>query len=161
MRTNAKKDGSDWILNGNKVLSHKSKTEHVMASEHQFEIVSISPLQVFITNGWMADLVLVVAVTNREAKSPAHGISIFLVENGMKGFQKGRKLEKIGLKAQVLELFPSVSSHPSKRWMSGRCESSHLFLFSFFQRTQLNCFSRMCGSQLAPSWGNPTRDSTT
>lgn len=44
------------------------------------------------------------AVTNREAKSAAHGISLFLVENGMKGFQKGRKLEKIGLKAQVPEL---------------------------------------------------------
>lgn len=49
----------------------------------------------------MADLVVVVAVTNREAKSVAHGISLFLVENGMKGFHKGRKLDKIGLKAQV------------------------------------------------------------
>lgn len=79
VRTNARKDGSDWILNGNKV---------------------------FITNGWMADLVVVVAVTNREAKSPAHGISLFLVENGTKGFHKGRKLEKIGLKAQdTAELF--------------------------------------------------------
>ncbi|EMP24293.1 Long-chain specific acyl-CoA dehydrogenase, partial [Chelonia mydas] len=73
VRTYAKKDGSDWILNGSKV---------------------------FITNGWMSDLVIVVAVTNREARSPAHGISLFLVENGMKGFIKGRKLEKIGLKAQ-------------------------------------------------------------
>lgn len=44
------------------------------------------------------------AVTNREAKSMAHGISLFLVENGTKGFQKGRKLEKIGLKAQVSAL---------------------------------------------------------
>ncbi|XP_041637563.1 long-chain specific acyl-CoA dehydrogenase, mitochondrial [Cheilinus undulatus] len=79
VRTNAKKDGDDWILNGNKV---------------------------FITNGWMADLVIVVAVTNREAKTAAHGISLFLVENGMKGFHKGRKLEKIGLKAQdTAELF--------------------------------------------------------
>ncbi|XP_028323314.1 long-chain specific acyl-CoA dehydrogenase, mitochondrial [Gouania willdenowi] len=79
VRTNAKRDGSDWILNGNKV---------------------------FITNGWMANLVVVVAVTNREAKSAAHGISLFLVEDGMKGFQKGRKLEKIGLKAQdTAELF--------------------------------------------------------
>uniref|UniRef100_A0ACB8G052 Uncharacterized protein n=1 Tax=Sphaerodactylus townsendi TaxID=933632 RepID=A0ACB8G052_9SAUR len=61
---------------------------------------------VFITNGWMSDLVIVVAVTNREARSPAHGISLFLVENGMKGFVKGRKLEKIGLKAQdTAELF--------------------------------------------------------
>uniref|UniRef100_A0A673C1T3 Long-chain specific acyl-CoA dehydrogenase, mitochondrial n=1 Tax=Sphaeramia orbicularis TaxID=375764 RepID=A0A673C1T3_9TELE len=79
VRTYAKKDGSDWILNGNKV---------------------------FISNGWMCDLVIVVAMTNREAKSPAHGISLFLVEDGMKGFQKGRKLEKIGLKAQdTAELF--------------------------------------------------------
>nr|XP_048725533.1 long-chain specific acyl-CoA dehydrogenase, mitochondrial isoform X2 [Caretta caretta] len=79
VRTYAKKDGSDWILNGSKV---------------------------FITNGWMSDLVIVVAVTNREARSPAHGISLFLVENGMKGFIKGRKLEKIGLKAQdTAELF--------------------------------------------------------
>ncbi|XP_039208893.1 long-chain specific acyl-CoA dehydrogenase, mitochondrial isoform X1 [Crotalus tigris] len=79
VKTFAKKDGSDWILNGSKV---------------------------FITNGWMSDLVIVVAVTNRESRSPAHGISLFLVENGMKGFVKGRKLEKIGLKAQdTAELF--------------------------------------------------------
>lgn len=58
-------------------------------------------LQVFITNGWLSDVVIVVAVTNREARSPAHGISLFLVENGMKGFIKGRKLQKMGLKAQV------------------------------------------------------------
>ncbi|KAM9629391.1 long-chain specific acyl-CoA dehydrogenase, mitochondrial [Morphnus guianensis] len=79
IRTYAKKDGSDWILNGSKV---------------------------FITNGWMSDVVIVVAVTNREARSPAHGISLFLVENGTKGFIKGRKLNKIGLKAQdTAELF--------------------------------------------------------
>ncbi|XP_004674867.1 PREDICTED: long-chain specific acyl-CoA dehydrogenase, mitochondrial [Condylura cristata] len=79
VRTNAKKDGSDWILNGSKV---------------------------FITNGWLSDVVIVVAVTSREARSPAHGISLFLVENGMKGFIKGRKLHKMGLKAQdTAELF--------------------------------------------------------
>lgn len=49
----------------------------------------------------MADVVIVVAVTNPEAKSPAHGISLFLVEEGMPGFKKGGKLEKIGFKAQV------------------------------------------------------------
>lgn len=58
-------------------------------------------LQVFITNGWLCDVVIVVAVTNREARSPAHGISLFLVEDGMKGFIKGRKLHKMGMKAQV------------------------------------------------------------
>lgn len=49
----------------------------------------------------MSDVVIVVAITNPEAKSKAHGISLFLVEDGMKGFVKGRKLEKIGFKAQV------------------------------------------------------------
>ncbi|KAI1899369.1 hypothetical protein AGOR_G00061070 [Albula goreensis] len=79
VRTYAKRDGSDWILNGNKV---------------------------FISNGWMSDLVVVVAVTDTEAKTAAHGISLFLVDAGMKGFHKGRKLEKIGLKAQdTAELF--------------------------------------------------------
>ncbi|XP_062907574.1 long-chain specific acyl-CoA dehydrogenase, mitochondrial isoform X1 [Mobula hypostoma] len=79
VRTNAKKDGSDWILNGSKV---------------------------FITNGWMCDVVIVVAVTDPQSHSKAHGISLFLVDNGMKGFIKGKKLEKIGLKAQdTAELF--------------------------------------------------------
>lgn len=49
----------------------------------------------------MSDLVIVVAITNPQAKSTAHGISLFLVEAGMKGFNKGRKLDKIGFKAQV------------------------------------------------------------
>lgn len=54
----------------------------------------------------MSDIVIVVAVTNREARSPAHGVSLFLVENGTAGFVKGRKLEKMGLKAQdTAELF--------------------------------------------------------
>merc|ERR1719446_698917 len=46
------------------------------------------------------------AVTNPTAKTKAHGISLFLVEEGMEGFKKGRKLKKMGLKAQdTAELF--------------------------------------------------------
>ncbi|CAH1786297.1 unnamed protein product [Owenia fusiformis] len=79
VRTNAKKDGDDYILNGSKV---------------------------FITNGQMMGVGVVVALTNPDAKSPAHGISLFLVEDGMKGFKKGKKLKKMGLKAQdTSELF--------------------------------------------------------
>ncbi|KAI8778426.1 long-chain specific acyl-CoA dehydrogenase mitochondrial [Biomphalaria glabrata] len=79
VRTSAKKDGTDYILNGSKV---------------------------YITNGYMSDLVIVVAITNPSAKSTAHGISLFLVEEGMKGFVKGKKLKKMGLKAQdTAELF--------------------------------------------------------
>ena len=73
------KDGDDYILNGSKV---------------------------FITNGFMCDVVIVVAVTDPAARSPAHGLSLFLVEAGTPGFRKGRKLQKMGLKAQdTAELF--------------------------------------------------------
>lgn len=50
----------------------------------------------------MADLVIVVSITNPEARSPAHGISLFLVESGTPGFKKGRKLEKMGLKVNII-----------------------------------------------------------
>ena len=75
IRTFAQKDGDDWILNGSKV---------------------------FITNGWMADVVVVVAITDKTAKSNAHGISLFLVDGGTPGFVKGKKLKKMGLRAQVI-----------------------------------------------------------
>ncbi|XP_057602084.1 long-chain specific acyl-CoA dehydrogenase, mitochondrial isoform X2 [Hippopotamus amphibius kiboko] len=87
VRTNARKDGSDWILNGSKV---------------------------FITNGWLSDVVIVVAVTSREVHSPAHGISLFLVENGMKGFIKGQKLQKMGLKAQERLLIADLAVSASE-----------------------------------------------
>ena len=58
----------------------------------------------FITNGWHADLVIVVAKTNPAAG--AKGTSLLLVERGMPGFETGQRLKKIGLKAQdTAELF--------------------------------------------------------
>lgn len=58
----------------------------------------------FITNGWHADLVIVVAKTDPAAG--AKGTSLFLVEHGIKGFNKGKRLKKLGLKAQdTSELF--------------------------------------------------------
>jgi alkylation response protein AidB-like acyl-CoA dehydrogenase len=58
----------------------------------------------FITNGINADLVVVVAKTDPE--QGARGISLLVVERGMVGFERGRNLDKIGLKAQdTAELF--------------------------------------------------------
>ncbi len=58
----------------------------------------------FITNGWHADLVIVVAKTNPAAG--AKGTSLLLVERGMAGFTVGKRLKKLGLKAQdTSELF--------------------------------------------------------
>jgi len=49
----------------------------------------------------MCDVAIVVAVTDKSAKSAAHGISLFLVDADNPGFIKGKKLKKMGLKAQV------------------------------------------------------------
>jgi alkylation response protein AidB-like acyl-CoA dehydrogenase len=77
IRTTARRDGDDYVLNGQKT---------------------------FISNGILADLVIVVAKTDPEAG--AQGISLLVVERGMPGFERGRNLDKIGLKAQdTAELF--------------------------------------------------------
>jgi len=58
----------------------------------------------FITNGWNCDLVIVVAKTD-PAKG-AKGTSLVVVDTTMKGFEKGRRLKKMGLKGQdTAELF--------------------------------------------------------
>ncbi|MFI6602712.1 acyl-CoA dehydrogenase family protein [Nonomuraea sp. NPDC050536] len=58
----------------------------------------------FITNGINADLVIVVAKTDPE--QGARGTTLLVVERGMEGFQRGRNLDKIGMKAQdTAELF--------------------------------------------------------
>ncbi len=78
VRTHAVADGDDWLLSGSKT---------------------------FITNGINADLVLVVARTDPDAEG-ARGLSLLAVERGMAGFERGRNLDKIGLKAQdTAELF--------------------------------------------------------
>lgn len=58
----------------------------------------------FISNGILSDLVIVVARTNPDAGH--QGISLLVVERGMAGFERGRNLDKMGLKAQdTAELF--------------------------------------------------------
>ena len=50
-----------------------------------FIINTVLFFQVFITNGILSDLVIVVAITDPHARSNAHGITLFLVEEGMPG----------------------------------------------------------------------------
>ncbi|MDI3406635.1 acyl-CoA dehydrogenase family protein [Streptomyces cavernicola] len=77
IRTSAEDKGDHWLLNGSKT---------------------------FISNGILADLVVVVAKTTPEGG--AHGLSLLVVERGMEGFERGRNLDKIGQKSQdTAELF--------------------------------------------------------
>jgi alkylation response protein AidB-like acyl-CoA dehydrogenase len=69
-RCSAVRKGDKWILNGTKT---------------------------FITNGSYADAYVVVAVTDKAART--HGLSAFIVEKGTKGFRPGKKENKLGLRA--------------------------------------------------------------
>ncbi|MFN0184396.1 MAG: acyl-CoA dehydrogenase family protein [Aquabacterium sp.] len=65
---------------------------------------TINGSKTFITNGWHSDLVIVVAKT--DPTRGAKGTSLILLERGMPGFEKGKRLKKLGLKAQdTAELF--------------------------------------------------------
>ncbi len=60
----------------------------------------------FISNGQIADLVIVVARTDPDAEPPHRGISLLLVDADTPGFKRGRNLPKLGLKGQdTSELF--------------------------------------------------------
>ncbi|MFF3729301.1 acyl-CoA dehydrogenase family protein [Streptomyces sp. NPDC002476] len=77
IRTTAEDQGDHWLLNGSKT---------------------------FISNGILADLVVVVAKTTPEGG--AKGLSLIVVERGAEGFERGRNLDKIGQKSQdTAELF--------------------------------------------------------
>jgi len=72
----------------------------------------------FITNGWHADLVIVVAKTDPSAG--AKGTSLLLVERGMSGFDKGKRLKKLGMKAQdTSELFFDNVRVPAENLLGG------------------------------------------
>ncbi len=72
----------------------------------------------FITNGWHADLVIVVAKTNPAAGGK--GTSLLLVERGMAGFSVGKRLKKLGLRAQdTSELFFDNVRVPADNLLGG------------------------------------------
>jgi acyl-CoA dehydrogenase len=67
IRTSAVRDGDEWILNGSKI---------------------------FITNGMLADVVIVAAIT--DPGKGAKGTSLFIVDATLPGFARGKKIEKMG-----------------------------------------------------------------
>lgn len=70
LRTKAVKKGDHWVLNGTKL---------------------------FITNGSLAEIAVVVAVTDPE--KGRDGVSAFILEKGMEGFKPGKKEDKLGIRA--------------------------------------------------------------
>ena len=91
MRTTARRDGDHYVLNGSKI---------------------------YITNGPVADVLLVYAKTDRE--KGAHGISAFIVEKDMKGFKVAQKLKKMGYRgSQTGELLFEDCRVPAENLVGG------------------------------------------
>ncbi|MER6366276.1 acyl-CoA dehydrogenase family protein [Kitasatospora sp. NPDC001527] len=86
----------------------------------------LSGAKTFISNGILADLVVVVARTTPEGG--AHGLSLLVVERGMPGFERGRNLDKIGQKAQdTAELFFQDVRVPKENLL-GELDQGFLYL---------------------------------
>lgn len=76
IKCSARRDGDEWVINGSKI---------------------------FITNGSIADTVIVIAVTDPDA-GPGQGVSAFIAEKGTAGFTLGRDLDKMGTRSSPLSL---------------------------------------------------------
>lgn len=108
----------------------------------------------FITNGWHADLVVVVAKTNPAAG--AKGTSLLLVERGMPGFTVGKRLKKLGLKAQdTSELFFSDVSVPADMLLGGEAHENCGFICLMeqlpWERLQI-AITAVASAQAAIDW---------
>jgi acyl-CoA dehydrogenase len=64
------------------------------------DVYVVNGAKTFISNGQIADLVIVVAKTDPAASPPHNGISLLLVDADTPGFERGRNLDKLGLKGQ-------------------------------------------------------------
>src|SRR3546814_14706705 len=94
IRTSAIRDGDDYIINGAKT---------------------------FISNGQSADVVVVVAKTDPSAR--ASGVSLILVEGDRPGFERGRNLDKLGMKGNdPSELFFNDVRVPASNLHGARSE---------------------------------------
>ena len=108
----------------------------------------------FITNGWHADLVIVVAKTNPAAG--AKGTSLLLVERGMPGFSVGKRLKKMGMKAQdTSELFFDQVHVPADNLLGGAVLENKGFICLMeqlpWERLQI-AISAVAAAQAAIDW---------
>jgi acyl-CoA dehydrogenase len=107
LRTKAEDKGDHYLLNGSKT---------------------------YISNGILADLVVVVARTNQKSR---HGMSLFVVERGMEGFERGRNLKKMGLKSQdTAELFFNNVKVPKENLL-GELDRGFYHLMHFLAEERL------------------------
>ncbi|MEP7157042.1 MAG: acyl-CoA dehydrogenase family protein [Betaproteobacteria bacterium] len=126
------------------------KTSAIRKDDHYL----LNGSKTFITNGWHADLVIVVAKTNPAAGGK--GTSLLLVERGMPGFETGKRLKKVGLKAQdTAELFFSDVKVPLENLLGGDAFENRGFICLMeqlpWERLQI-AITAVASAQAAIDW---------
>ena len=120
LRTRAEDMGDHWLLNGAKT---------------------------YISNGQLADVVIVVA---RTVPDQRHGIGLFIVERGMPGFERGRNLKKVGLAAQdTSELFFNDVKVPKANVLGDPRKGFHALTHFLAEERLMGSVQYMTGAQLA------------
>lgn len=124
LRTTARRDGDDYVVNGQKV---------------------------FITNGHCADLLVLACRT--EATPGAKGISLLLVETDRDGFERGRRLEKIGCKAQdTAELFFSDLRVPASNLLGKPGRGFRILMSELAQERLVQAVRAVASAEAALEW---------
>ncbi|MCD6134894.1 MAG: acyl-CoA dehydrogenase family protein [Candidatus Omnitrophica bacterium] len=108
VKTTARKDGKFYILNG---------TKH------------------FITNGGVADIYTIIAVTDK--KRGPRGMSAFIVEKGTEGFEFGKKEDKMGIRASATrELIFNEARVPDENLLGGREGTGFIVTMKTFDQSR-------------------------
>ena len=123
IKTSAVRDGDSYIINGQKT---------------------------FISNGQLCDLVIVACKTNPKADPPYTGMSLIVVEDKTPGFEKGKKLEKIGMKAQdTSELYFSDCRVPAKNLLGQEGEGFFQLMQKLQQERLVSAIMAQAGAEKA------------
>jgi len=93
----------------------------------------------FISNGQLCDLCIVVAKTDVNADPPYAGVSLIVVEAGTPGFERGRNLDKMGLKAQDTSELSFTDCVVPKENLLGAEGAGFYFLMQKLQQERLVC----------------------
>ncbi|MCL4558648.1 MAG: acyl-CoA dehydrogenase family protein [Deltaproteobacteria bacterium] len=123
IKTTAVKDGDHYLVNGQKT---------------------------FISNGQLCDLVIVACKTNPKADPPYTGMSLIVVEDKTPGFEKGKKLEKIGMKSQdTSELYFSDCRVPAKNLLGAEGEGFFQLMQKLQQERLVSSIAAQTGAEKA------------
>lgn len=124
MRTQAIRDGDEYVINGQKV---------------------------FITNGHTADVLLLACKTDPTAR--AKGVSLILVETDRPGFERGRKLDKLGCRAQdTSELFFSDLRVPVTNRLGSEGSGFSQLMTQLSQERLIQAIRAVASAEAALQW---------